>query len=76
MTAGTPALIAALLASALVAACATPAADTAEVRPERVYRTGSNIPVKEAGPDGVKTYKPDESPPPRTMPMPRPGGGG
>ena len=76
MTARAPALTAALLATALLAACATPATDTAEVRAERVYRTGSNIPVKEAGADGVKTYKPDESPAPRTMPMPRSGGGG
>jgi hypothetical protein len=69
-------ILAALGACALLAACATPATDTAEVRSERVYRTGSNIPVKEAGADGVKTYKPDETPAPRTMPMPRAGGGG
>lgn len=76
MTTRTP-ILAALCASALLAACATPATDTAEVRSEPVYRTGSNIPVKDASANRVQTYKPDEAvAPPRGMPMPRAGGGG
>jgi len=75
MTSRTP-MLAALCASALLAACATPATDTAEVRAEPVYRTGSNIPVKDGSASRVETYKPDESPQPRGMPLPRSGGGG
>ena len=75
MTTRTP-ILAAVCASALLAACATPATDTAEVRSEPVYRTGSNSPVKDPSANRVQTYKPDEAAPPRNMPMPRAGGGG
>jgi uncharacterized lipoprotein YmbA len=41
-----PALTAATVLAALLAACATPAADKADYQPP-VYRTGSNLPVRD-----------------------------
>ena len=66
----------ALLCGALLAACATPAPDAAEARAEPVYRTGSNLPVKDGTPSRVISAKPDDTPRIPSMPMPRPGGGG
>ena len=69
-------IAAALAASALLAACATPAPEAADTRTEPVYRTGSNIPVKDATPSRVINAKPDDTGRMPGMPMPRSGGGG
>jgi len=68
-------LLAALLATAVLAGCATSAPEPVEARSEPVYRTGSNIPVKGATASRVEVYKPDVVPTSPTMPPPRQGGG-
>ncbi len=72
-----PGLALATLAAALIAGCATPTADKDEARAEPIYRTGSNLPVKDpSGTSRVQTVRPDETPILRPLPTPRPGGGG
>ena len=68
--------VALLAGAAVLAACATPAADTAEARQEPVYRTGSNIPVQNGGASKVTTATPDQTPMVRTGPTKPVGGGG
>jgi hypothetical protein len=52
--------VAALAASALLCACATPASDDGQPREEREYRTGSNIPVRDrSAPSSVRTVDPE-----------------
>jgi uncharacterized lipoprotein YajG len=66
-------ILAALLASFLVAGCATdPATATNEQRTEPVYRTGSNIAVKNRDPsaDGVVTMSREDIERARTSSMP------
>ncbi len=41
------------LALPLAAACAAPGASTEEIQTNAQYRTGSNIPVRDRGSDGV-----------------------
>jgi hypothetical protein len=55
----------------LLAGCASqwPEKD-AEVRPEKVYRTGSNLPTKDYGAANIEVGKPDTA-----NPMQRPGTG-
>jgi len=62
--------------ASLVAACAMPEAASGEVRERPVYRTGSNLPVKDADvPSRTQVGAPASNPlPPVGMP-PRPGGG-
>jgi hypothetical protein len=68
--------IAACAAAVLVVAaagCATPSEPSAEAREQPVYRTGSNLPVRDASvPGGVRVEKMDETNAAR-VPMPRPG---
>jgi uncharacterized lipoprotein YajG len=47
-----------LSAALLLAACATEPASSTEPAPEKVYRTGSNIPARDAG--GVTTMSPED----------------
>jgi hypothetical protein len=50
-----PALLAAgLWLGVLCTGCALPRENTAEAREEKVYRTGSNIPVKDGQPTDVR----------------------
>ena len=45
---------------AVSAGCASPDAQrNAEAHPERIYRTGSNIPVKDYGAANIEASKPD-----------------
>jgi hypothetical protein len=75
MSSRAPILAVLLAAGALLAACATTAPETADAPTERVYRTGSNIPVKEGSGSRVTNAKPDDMPRAPSMPMPRGGGG-
>lgn len=55
----------------LLAGCALqPPEKDAELRPEKVYRTGSNIPSKDYGAANIEVGKPDEA-----HPLQRPGAG-
>ena len=57
------------------AGCAAPSEPNAEAREQPVYRTGSNLPVRDASlPGGVRIEKMDEANPSR-VPLPRPGQG-
>ena len=64
---------------AISAGCASPDAQKdAEAQPERIYRTGSNIPVKDYGAANIEVSKPDASDTalrPGTSVMGRKGGG-
>ena len=54
----------------LLAACASPPAQQHAGRQDKVYRTGSNIPVKDYGAANIEVGKPDAA-----NPMQRPGAG-
>jgi len=66
----------AVASASLVVACAMPEAASGEARERPVYRTGSNLPVKDADvPSRTQVGAPTSNPlPPIGMP-PRPGGG-
>jgi hypothetical protein len=69
-----PLVLAVLLLSGGLAACATPAEnEQAAAKPEKIYRTGSNIPVRDTSVSRVENVKVDQTAP--TAPMPRPGPG-
>jgi hypothetical protein len=68
-------LVAAILAGAALAGCATSAPPPVEARTEPVYRTGSNIPVKDGSASRTLSVQPDVVPRAPAMPLPRPGGG-
>jgi hypothetical protein len=48
------AAVAASLFVLACAACASTGDDTAEVREQKIYRTGSNIPVKDYGSENIE----------------------
>lgn len=48
-----------LAAVLLTAACASTKDQTAEVAPEKIYRTGSNIPAKDYGSANIEVASPD-----------------
>ena len=51
---------AALVATALLAACATPSGSDTQPREEKEYRTGSNIPVRDrSAPSSVRNVDPE-----------------
>ena len=51
---------AALAASMMLCACATPSTDGSEPREEKEYRTGSNIPVRDrSAPSEVRNVDPE-----------------
>ncbi len=53
-------LAAALVATAVLAACATPSGPEAQPREEKEYRTGSNIPIRDrSAPSSVRTVDPE-----------------
>ncbi len=64
-----------IVASLLVAGCAM-APEAGEPREQKVYRTGSNIPVRDDSPSAAKsgTIQPGQLPP--NTQVPRSGGGG
>lgn len=67
-----PLAAAALVLAGAVAGCATTAGDTAEAKPEKVYRTGSNLPVRDPSQASeVKQVKVEDHPATR-MQMPSP----
>jgi hypothetical protein len=48
-----------LAAVLLTAACASTKDQTAEAAPEKIYRTGSNIPAKDYGSANIEVASPD-----------------
>ncbi len=54
-----PRFTVALAALLLTAACASTKDQTAEAAPERIYRTGSNIPAKDYGSANIDVASPD-----------------
>jgi len=55
--------VAAIVLAAATAGCAMAPDQTAEAKPEKVYRTGSNIPVRDpSAPSEVKQLKVDDNP--------------
>ena len=48
-----------LAALLLTAACASTKDQTAEAAPEKIYRTGSNIPAKDYGSANIEVASPD-----------------
>lgn len=61
-------------AVAVMAGCATPSQTTSENREQPLYRTGSNLPVKDAAQrSGVIVARPDDVTPGARMPLPPPG---
>ena len=72
------AVIVAVIGASFVFGCATPAEQDAESRTEKVYRTGSNIPVRDRDASAVKSMSGEDyerMKPPMSMP-PRGAGGG
>jgi len=55
----TGACTAGALALLLLAACASTTREASEYREERIYRTGSNIPVKDYGAAKIEVASPD-----------------
>ncbi|HSU44940.1 MAG TPA: hypothetical protein VLN42_12045 [Casimicrobiaceae bacterium] len=56
------------LAALLLAACASAPDQSADAREQKIYRTGSNIPVKDYGGANIDVGKPDVA-----TPLNRPG---
>ena len=48
-----------LVALLIIAACASTNDPTATAAPERIYRTGSNLPVKDYGAANIEVASPD-----------------
>jgi hypothetical protein len=57
------------LGALLLVACASTPDQAADAREQKVYRTGSNIPIKDYGAENIEIGKPDAA-----TPMNRPGG--